>query len=202
MQNGRDERRVGPGGGVLHAIHLLQLVGAVCLEDSLPQDYRMVLASPTSRSFRIIALAGRLVAPATAKHSHTTLGRTRSASPTPSPSAFPYEQELGEERQALVVEHGGAEARARSSPNLQMNDSRVIDWRPGGPKPLTASHGRSQPLTATPATHGLSPPPTTTNTVTICLKFFLKQAQHRRASLEEPLEERSGFPIYLQLHLR
>ena len=104
VQNGRDERRVGPGGGVLHAIHLLQLVGAVCLEDSLPQDYRMVLASPTSRSFRIIALAGRLVAPATAKHSHTTLGRTRSASPTPSPSAFPYEQELGEERQALVEE--------------------------------------------------------------------------------------------------
>ena len=44
-------------------------VGAMCLPGSLPPDYRAVLASHTSRGFRIIALAGRLLAPATAKHS-------------------------------------------------------------------------------------------------------------------------------------
>ena len=51
---------------------------------------------------------------------------------------------------------------------------------------------------------GLCPdlPLTTTSTVTTCLQFFLKQTQHRRASLEEALDESPGFPIYLQLHLR
>jgi len=44
-------------------------VGAMCLAGSLPADYRAVLASHTSRGYRIIALAGRLLAPATAKHS-------------------------------------------------------------------------------------------------------------------------------------
>jgi len=46
--------------------------------------------------------------------------------------AFPYEQELGEEVQALVVEHGGAEGasmlKSQAAEQLeQMNDNRVID---------------------------------------------------------------------------